>query len=139
MGGFVSVFQYSRSHKRGRRVARVSVNPRVLRVGVVNLMDRIATRPTTIPMLTGEALPVEIDIDTLVDVGEIPSNAAATLINLTTGAPYAAGLNGSPIFAGTTIQQKIHNLLQGTYRLLIEFDASSTAHFKVPLIIEVEY
>lgn len=62
-----------------------------------------------------EDLPLALDAGPLLTNGETVTAASptATLIDLATGASYAAGLHGSASVSGTTFVQYVHSLLVG--------------------------
>lgn len=97
----------------------------------------ISVCPDFLEMSSYETLPLAFDVAGLLEDGETPSGAAATLLQLDTGQDYASGHPGSAIVQGTQLIQTVTGLQPGKrYRLVIQFSAAIGKVWAPSLLIE---
>lgn len=102
-------------------------------------MSDTTTVPGSITVLSGETLPISIDMTLLVNTGETPSTPTSALFDITSTSPgtsFPTGLSGAPTIAGNVVTQKVTGLTAGhTYRLVLGFTAVAGKIWQAGVII----
>jgi hypothetical protein len=94
------------------------------------------TNPAIFDCGSGETLPIAIDVSNYLAAGDSVTSPAATLVNMSTGVVYAAGLSGSPSIVGNIITQTVTALATETrYRLTVSFTANTGKIMSADLIL----
>ena len=97
----------------------------------------IAVSPDTFLMSSQETLPLAFDVADLLEVGESPSDAVATLTQIDTGVDHTSGRPGSVQISGTQLVQVVTQLTPTKrYRLSIRFTAAPSKVWAPYLLVE---
>ena len=99
--------------------------------------NSIAVSPDTFQMASQETLPLAFDVADLLESGETPSDAVATLTQIDTGLDYVSGRPGTVEINGTQLTQVVTQLLPTKrYRLVIRFTVAPSKTWAPYLLLE---
>lgn len=102
-------------------------------------MNPVYVKGSPFSMGSGETLPITLDAAPLLDPGEAPSSVTSSLVDLTDGSSYLAGLSGTPTVSGTKLIQTVTGLQPATaYRLVIQFTAAVGKVWQMALEIDCD-
>jgi len=99
--------------------------------------NSIAVSPDTFLMSSQETLPLAFDVADLLEDGETPSDAAATLVQIDNGLDHVSGRPGTVQVNGTQLVQVVTQLTpRKRYRLSIRFTAGPSKTWAPFLYVE---
>jgi hypothetical protein len=97
----------------------------------------IAVNPDAFLMASQETLPLTFDATSILLPGESIGSATAQLVQVDTGADYAAGRVGAVAVAGADLTQTVTGLVpRKRYRLVIQFNVAIGKTWAPYLMIE---